>query len=154
MIPLIWAGVLPKPSQWSMLTAPATPPPPPPAQPVQKVVKVTRRQVIGTMLQAPHVIPDHVSMLDEDPQKLLSSDSVAGLDGGNLSISLGTPGPNIGTAPLLQNSLPKPTLVSSANPLLTKAAADAVAKWIYSPTILDKKPVEVVTEITISFALQ
>ena len=46
------------------------------------------------------------------------------------------------------------TVVSSANPLLTSAAMDAVKKWVYIPTILNQEPVEVVTEITVNFTLQ
>lgn len=46
------------------------------------------------------------------------------------------------------------TVVSSANPLLTSAAIDAVKRWVYIPTILNREPVEVVTEITVNFALQ
>lgn len=45
-------------------------------------------------------------------------------------------------------------VVSSASPLLTSAAMDAVKKWVYSPTILDSEPVEVITEITVNFTLQ
>lgn len=48
----------------------------------------------------------------------------------------------------------KLSVVSTANPLLTKAAMDAVAQWIYVPTILNREPVEVSTAITINFALQ
>ncbi len=46
------------------------------------------------------------------------------------------------------------TVVSSANPLLISAAIDAVKRWVYIPTILNREPVEVVTEITVNFALQ
>jgi periplasmic protein TonB len=48
----------------------------------------------------------------------------------------------------------KLTVVSSANPLLTPAAIDAVKKWVYIPTILNNEPVEVITEITVNFSLQ
>ncbi len=44
--------------------------------------------------------------------------------------------------------------VSSANPLLTQAALEAVKKWVYVPTILNQEPVEVITEITVNFSLQ
>jgi protein TonB len=37
------------------------------------------------------------------------------------------------------------------NPLLVNAAMDAAKKWRYRPTLLDGKPVEVETTITISF---
>jgi periplasmic protein TonB len=45
-------------------------------------------------------------------------------------------------------------VVSSANPLLTPAALDAVKKWVYIPYILNNDPVEVSTEITVNFSLQ
>jgi periplasmic protein TonB len=45
-------------------------------------------------------------------------------------------------------------VVSSANPLLTPAALDAVKKWVYIPYILNNDPVEVATEITVNFSLQ
>ncbi len=48
----------------------------------------------------------------------------------------------------------KLTVISSANPLLTPAAMDAVKKWVYIPTILNNEPVEVATEITVNFTLQ
>jgi periplasmic protein TonB len=48
----------------------------------------------------------------------------------------------------------KLTVVSSANPLLTPAAMDAVKRWVYIPTILNNDPVEVITEITVNFSLQ
>jgi protein TonB len=43
--------------------------------------------------------------------------------------------------------------VLGGHPLLTKAALDAVAQWIYEPTRLNGKIVEVITNITVSFQL-
>lgn len=43
--------------------------------------------------------------------------------------------------------------VVSGHPLLTRAALDAVAQWRYSPTLLNGKPVEVITEIQVNFTL-
>lgn len=48
--------------------------------------------------------------------------------------------------------------VKSVNPLggplpLVQSAADAVKQWRYQPTIVDGKPVEVVTEVDVQFAL-
>jgi protein TonB len=51
-------------------------------------------------------------------------------------------------------TIQKLTVVSSANPLLTPAAMEAVKKWVYIPTILNSEPVEVITEITVNFSLQ
>lgn len=46
------------------------------------------------------------------------------------------------------------TVLSPANPILNKAATDAVGKWVYTPTILNQEPVEVITEITVNFELK
>jgi len=43
--------------------------------------------------------------------------------------------------------------VVSGPPLLVKAAVDAVSQWRYQPTLLDGRPVEVATEIEVSFTL-
>lgn len=39
------------------------------------------------------------------------------------------------------------------HPLLTKAALDAVAQWIYKPTLLSGEPVEVICPIEVTFSL-
>jgi protein TonB len=44
--------------------------------------------------------------------------------------------------------------VSAASPLLVRSAMDAVKQWTYSPTLLNREPVEVITEITVNFALR
>lgn len=41
----------------------------------------------------------------------------------------------------------------SGNPLLVPAALEAVRQWIYAPTLLDGKPVEVIGPITVIFRL-
>ena len=43
--------------------------------------------------------------------------------------------------------------VLKGHPLLVKAALDAVRQWRYQPTLLNGEPVEVMTEITVSFRL-
>jgi len=43
--------------------------------------------------------------------------------------------------------------VLSGHPLLVKAALEAVQRWRYQPTLLNGEPVEVLTEISVSFAL-
>ena len=43
--------------------------------------------------------------------------------------------------------------VTSGHPLLATAALDAVKQWVYRPTLLSGSPVEVVTEITVTFTL-
>jgi protein TonB len=41
----------------------------------------------------------------------------------------------------------------SGHPLLVTAAMDAVKRWAYSPTLLNGVPVEVITEVTVTFTL-
>ncbi len=41
----------------------------------------------------------------------------------------------------------------SGHPLLTQAARDAVAQWVYKPTLLNGNPVEVITQIDVNFTL-
>lgn len=41
--------------------------------------------------------------------------------------------------------------ISSPSPILTRAATEAVSRWEYVPYLIDGKPVEVETEITVSF---
>jgi len=43
--------------------------------------------------------------------------------------------------------------VISGPPLLVKAAFDAVAQWRYQPTLLNREPVQVATEIDVNFTL-
>ena len=43
--------------------------------------------------------------------------------------------------------------VVRGHPLLVKAAVDAVRQWRYQPTLLNGEPVEVLTDITVSFKL-
>jgi len=43
--------------------------------------------------------------------------------------------------------------VLSGPPLLRSAAADAVKRWVYRPTLLNGQAVEVVTQIDVAFTL-
>jgi TonB family protein len=47
----------------------------------------------------------------------------------------------------------KQLTVVSGHPTLAQAAIDAVGKWIYQPTLLEGRPVEVETEIDVNFQL-
>jgi protein TonB len=42
--------------------------------------------------------------------------------------------------------------VVSGQPLLVPAAVDAVKQWVYKPTVLNGVPIEVETEIDVTFA--
>ena len=44
--------------------------------------------------------------------------------------------------------------VVSGHPLLIKAALEAVQQWRYQPTLLNRQPVEVETDIDVNFTLQ
>jgi periplasmic protein TonB len=44
--------------------------------------------------------------------------------------------------------------VVSGNPFLARAALDAVRQWVYSPTLLNGEPVEVISPIDVIFTLQ
>jgi periplasmic protein TonB len=44
-------------------------------------------------------------------------------------------------------------VVLSGNPILARAALDAVRQWLYQPTRLNGQPVEVQTNITVTFVL-
>jgi protein TonB len=43
--------------------------------------------------------------------------------------------------------------VVSGHPLLARAALEAVSQWIYKPTLLNGRPVEVIAPITVTFRL-
>jgi protein TonB len=43
--------------------------------------------------------------------------------------------------------------VVSGHPMLARAAVDAVQRWVYKPTLLNGKPVEVIAPIEVSFTL-
>jgi periplasmic protein TonB len=43
--------------------------------------------------------------------------------------------------------------VTSGHPLLTPAAVAAVKQWLYSPTMLNNEPVEVITQVDVNFTL-
>jgi protein TonB len=43
--------------------------------------------------------------------------------------------------------------VQTGHPMLVQAALEAVSKWAYQPTLLNNQPVEVLTDIMVTFAL-
>ena len=43
--------------------------------------------------------------------------------------------------------------VMGGDPMLAKAATDAVSRWHYKPTLVGGKPVEFMTEIDVNFEL-
>lgn len=57
------------------------------------------------------------------------------------------------SASIAPNGTVQDLQVLSGSPLLTEAAQNAVKQWVYQPTYLNGKPVEVLTEIDVHFAL-
>ena len=55
---------------------------------------------------------------------------------------------------IAQDGIVKAVKVVSGEPVLANAAADAVKKWRYQPTVLDGKPVNVVTTVAVEFRLR
>jgi protein TonB len=41
----------------------------------------------------------------------------------------------------------------SGEPVLADAAREAVAQWVYKPTLLNGQPVQVVTQVDVNFTL-
>ena len=44
-------------------------------------------------------------------------------------------------------------LITATSPLLTPGVVEAVQQWVYSPTMLNGEPVEVITTVTVNFSL-
>ena len=44
--------------------------------------------------------------------------------------------------------------VITGHPLLIQSAVDAVRQWVYKPLLLDGKPVDTVSTVTVNFAFQ
>lgn len=57
------------------------------------------------------------------------------------------------SATIASNGSVKDLHVVSGNPLLVQAAVNAVKQWTYQPTVLNGKPVEVLTEVDVKFTL-
>ena len=53
-----------------------------------------------------------------------------------------------------QGTLSHLTALNSVDPQLVQAAIDAVQQWTYQPTLLNGRPVQVVTTITVNFSLR
>jgi TonB family protein len=50
-------------------------------------------------------------------------------------------------------TLLQPRVINSVDPRLAKAALDAVATWLYQPSLLNGEPIETITQIDIAFEL-
>ncbi len=78
LAPLIWPQVLPQLQSYVTLTAPGPPPPPPP--PPSGNMTVVPRHIATRVCSVcmPVRIPDHVTMLSEDPPEISSGSGVSG----------------------------------------------------------------------------
>jgi protein TonB len=113
-----------------------TVPPPPPSAPTQaKPAEAKRINVGGVVMESKfikRVIPVYPVLAKQ--ARISGTVRLAGIIAKN------------GTMQQLQ--------VVEGHPLLVNAALDAVRQWIYSPTLLNGEPVEVVTPIEVKFILQ
>jgi protein TonB len=119
-------------------------PPPPRVKPVQAVQSVVR--------QTPPPAPAAPTRVGGDVQASL------------LIFKPEPPYPPLARQARIQGAVHLTALISTegritslratdGHPLLVRAAIDAVKQWVYRPTLLNGVPVEVVTEITVTFSL-
>jgi len=108
---------------------PPTLPPPPPTPITSRVVRQSVLQAADLIYQVKPVYPPLARQTRT--QGIVVLEAVIGRDGSVDQLR-----------------------VISGNPLLTRAALDAVQQWRYRPTILGGDPVEVSTTITVTFTLQ
>ncbi|MGE5644739.1 MAG: energy transducer TonB [Acidobacteriota bacterium] len=116
--------------------APAPPPPPPPAVPVKPLERAAPpRIVVGGNVQEAKLIG---SVLPVYPP-LASRIRVSGVV--RLAAVIGTDG------------RVRELRALSGHPMLIPASMEAVRQWVYSPTLLNGVPVEVATEVLVTFSL-
>lgn len=113
------------------------PPPPPPVQAAQAQPKpATPEQIrVGGRVEAARVISDPdptypVLAADAHVQGVVTLDAVIGKDGHVKDLK-----------------------VMNGSPLLAQAAMNAVKQWVYRPTYLNGRAVEIATEIDVRFTL-
>jgi protein TonB len=117
--------------------APPPAPPPPPPKVVEVKPKPVGPQVIGGKVQAAKLI--------NGPHPVYPT----------IAKSARIQGTVVLQAIIAEDgTVQKLTVLSSANPLLTPSAIEAVKRWVYQPTLLNGEPVQVITEITVNFTLQ
>jgi periplasmic protein TonB len=109
----------------------ATPPPPAPTPAPTKPKRVVLTSVVESakLVYAPPPVYPQLAVIAH-VQGTVRIHAIIGMDG----------------------SVDQLTVVSG-NPLLVPAARDAVARWRYQPTLLNREPVEVETEIDVNFIL-
>jgi protein TonB len=135
LVPLVFAGVLPKAQLISMLTAPSSPAAPPPPAPVEKVVtKRVPRQFLGDVLLAPNTIPKQVAAIVEGPLiEGPSGDAVVTLSAVPGVMSQGVPAGLVNTPP------PPPPLVSARTEVAATPRRIVVSGGVQGARLI-KKP--------------
>jgi protein TonB len=118
-----------------LFSAPPAAPPPPPAREENKTPTIQRIKRGGAVVEAMAVSRPGPVYPELAKRARVQGDvelnAVIGVDG---SI--------------------KELRVASGHPLLVKAAVEAVSRWRYRPTTLNGDPVEVATQITVTFRLR
>ena len=127
VVPLMATDMLPTPE--SVMAFVVTPPPPPPPPPPPAPVRV------GGDIKAPNKIHD---MRPVYPQVAMAA-KVEGIV--IIEATIGKDG-HVTNAKVLRSQ-----------PLLDQAALDAVSQWQFTPTLLNKEPVEVIMTVTVNFTL-
>jgi protein TonB len=118
-------------------TGAAAPPPPPPPISVRIIPRNGAPAQIAAAIQAAKLIKQIDPIYPPIAKQARIQGSVV------LAATIGEDG-----------TVQRLSVVSSANPLLTPAALDAVKQWVYAPTMINGEPVEVLTQVTVTFTLR
>lgn len=113
----------------------APPPPPPPAAPAPAPVATPARIQVGGQVQAAKLIHQ---VMPQYPQ--IAHDARLG---GMVRLK----------AVIAKNGTVEDLSVISGLPILVPSAMNAVKQWVYKPTFLNGVPIEVGTEIDVTFAM-
>ena len=165
LIPLIYVQTLPNLQMSEVLLAP------PPAAAPARTVQVRHRLFDPTKLYAPATVPKRVAAIVEPPPPPAAAAAtprrieVGGAVQAARIVHEVVPrypavakGAHImGTvrfkAVIAADGTVKDLKLLDGNPLLVEAARNAVKQWVYKPTILNGRPVEIGTEIDMHFTL-
>lgn len=113
----------------------AAAPPPPPPPPAPKAAPQPARLAVGGQVQAAKLIHE---VMPQFP-RMAHEARIAGV------VRL--------KAVIAKDGTVEDLSVISGHPFLVPAALDAVKQWVYKPTFLNGKPIEVSTEVDVTFTL-
>jgi protein TonB len=173
-LPLLYTEGLPRLAMLAPLLVPAPPRSPLPASRHAISVAHVQSNLAGTQLLAPSRIPRDVTMLEETvPPPLVDASALGVVSHGsgatdgrgnvldsipesNLSVALPPPPAehHFRVSRMMEGNLVhrvQPDYPALAR--LIPAAVDAVRQWRYRPYVLNGKPVEVETQVTVNFVL-